>query len=318
MEQSVRRRLRVHQKTWEADGVTSVTFVDPTGAELPQWQPGAHLALHLPNGVVREYSLCSDPQDTTRWSVAVLRAERSRGGSAYVHESLQIGAEIDVDGPRSAFALDDAATEHVLVAGGIGITPIVAMMRQLRAEGRPWRLLYAGRSRAAMAFVDEIAAGPTGQVTVHADDEAGGLPDLAGTLSGLAPTAVVYCCGPAPLIDAVTAAVPDPGQVRTERFAAPEPAPCTGEDTAFDVIVESTGRRIPVPPTVSVLDALTAAGVPVPNSCTEGICGTCEVGVIKGDVDHRDFLLTESEHAAGSTMFPCVSRCRSAELVLDL
>lgn len=178
--------------------------------------------------MVREYSLCSDPQDTTRWSVAVLRAERSRGGSAYVHESLQIGAEIDVDGPRSAFALDDAATEHVLVAGGIGITPIVAMMRQLRAEGRPWRLLYAGRSRAAMAFVDEIAAGPTGQVTVHADDEAGGLPDLAGTLSGLAPTAVVYCCGPAPLIDAVTAAVPDPGQVRTERFAAPEPAPCTG------------------------------------------------------------------------------------------
>ena len=311
------RVLRVQQKTWEADGITSVTLVDPTGADLPVWEPGAHIALHLPGGLIREYSLCSDPKDTSRWTVAVLRAEQSRGGSVLVHDRLSVGAEITVDSPRNAFAIDGEAREHVLVAGGVGITPIIAMQRRLAADGKRWRMLYAGRSRRTMAFVDEVAA-QGDSVTIHADDEVGGHPDLRALVGAVEPGAVIYCCGPAPLLDAVAAHVPKGSTLRTERFAAP-PAPVTdGAETAFDVVLERTGQRVNVGSATSVLDALLDAGVDVPSSCTEGICGTCEVGVIKGDVDHRDFLLSEDEHAANQTMFPCVSRCRSAELVLDL
>ncbi|GAB88546.1 PDR/VanB family oxidoreductase [Gordonia rhizosphera] len=310
------RALRVHQKTWEADGVTSVTLVDPTGAPLPTWEPGSHVALQLPGGLVREYSLCSDPEDTARWTVAVLRAEQSRGGSAFVHDRLSVGAEVEVCGPRNAFAIDDDAREHVLVAGGVGITPIIAMMRRLHRDGHPWRMLYAGRSRRSMAFVDEVAL--HADSTIHADDEQGGLPDLAGVVATAPAGAVVYCCGPAPLLDAVAAHVPEGVTLRTERFAAPIAAAPAGDDTAFDVVLDRSGQRVTVGPDTSVLDALLEAGVDVPSSCTEGICGTCEVGVVKGDVDHRDFLLSEAEHAANTTMFPCVSRCRSAELVLDL
>ncbi|PXW36064.1 UNVERIFIED_CONTAM: ferredoxin-NADP reductase [Williamsia faeni] len=317
MHENTTRRLRVQQKSFEAEGVTSVTLVDPTGAPLPTWEPGAHVALHLPGGLVREYSLCSDPEDTNRWTVAVLRAERSRGGSVHVHDKLSVGTEIEVAGPRSAFALDTGADEHVLIAGGVGITPIVAMMRHLERTARPWRMLYAGRSRSSMAFADEVSRS-AGEAAIHADDEQGGLPDLPAMLGELGPGAVVYCCGPAPLLDAVANAVPAQASLRTERFAAPEVVVSETGDTAFDVVLERSGRRLPVAPEQSVLDALLDGGLDVPSSCTEGICGTCEVGVIKGDVDHRDFLLGESEHADNKIMFPCVSRCRSAELVLDL
>ncbi|MDJ0395039.1 PDR/VanB family oxidoreductase [Rhodococcus sp. G-MC3] len=316
MSENTARTLRVQQKSYEADGVTSVTLVDPTGAPLPTWEPGAHVALRLPGGLVREYSLCSDPRDTSQWTVAVLRAEQSRGGSAHVHDKLSVGASIEVDGPRNAFALDEDATKHVLIAGGVGITPIVAMMRKLSSTGHDWTMLYAGRSRTSMAFVDEVAATET--ATIHADDEQGGLPDLSALLGGLGAGAVVYCCGPAPLLDAVAAAIPPGAALRTERFAAPEAIVPEGGDTAFDVVLDRSGERVAVGSGQSVLDALLDAGLDLPSSCTEGICGTCEVGVIKGDVDHRDFLLGESEHAANKTMFPCVSRCRSAELVLDL
>jgi tetrachlorobenzoquinone reductase len=317
MHENTTRRLRVQQKRYEADGVTSITLVDPTGAPLPTWEPGAHVALHLPGGLVREYSLCSDPEDTSEWTVAVLRAEASRGGSVHVHDKLSVGALIEVAGPRSAFTLDGTADEHILIAGGVGITPIVAMMRRLEKTGRTWRMLYAGRSRSSMAFADEVGRS-AGEASIHADDEQGGLPDLPEMLDGLGAGAVVYCCGPAPLLDAVAKAVPEQATLRTERFAAPETALSEDGDTAFDVVLERSGTRIPVAQGQSVLDALLDGGLDVPSSCTEGICGTCEVGVIKGDVDHRDFLLGESEHAANKVMFPCVSRCRSAELVLDL
>jgi ferredoxin-NADP reductase len=317
MHEPTSRVLRVHQKTWEADGVTSITLVDPAGASLPSWEPGAHIALHLPGGLVREYSLCSDPADTTLWTVAVLRAEQSRGGSTLVHDQLSVGALIEVDGPRNAFKLDPDAQEHLLVAGGVGITPIVAMMRRLNNDGCAWKMLYAGRSRTSMAFVDEVA-GHVGQSIVHADDENGGLADLASFVGSAGPGAVVYCCGPAALLDAVAAVTPAGVTLRTERFSAPPAAAPAVDESAFDVVLERSGTRLQVGPDVSVLDALIDAGVDVPSSCTEGICGTCEVGVVKGDVDHRDFLLSESEHAANTTMFPCVSRCRSAELVLDL
>ncbi|WP_084533220.1 PDR/VanB family oxidoreductase [Nocardia fusca] len=317
MDEPMRRTLRVQQKTWEADGVISITFADPSGAQLPAWEPGAHLALHLPNGLVREYSLCSDPSDRSCWTVAVLRTPDSRGGSTHIHDLLPVGGLLEVEGPRQNFALDTAA-RHILVAGGIGITPILSMVRTLHRDGANWTLLYTGRSRSTMAFLDEIDSLPADRVTIHADDAAAGrYPDLAGLLGDIDADTVAYCCGPEALMAACRDALPDPGQLRIERFKAPEPI-ATGEDTAFDVILAGSGRRIPVGPEVSVLSALQNAGVPVESSCTEGICGTCEVGVVKGDVEHRDFLLSPEEQQTGGTMFVCVSRCRSAELVLDL
>lgn len=310
--------LRVHQKTWEAQGITSVTLVHPEGKPLPRWEPGAHLALHLPNGLVREYSLCSDPDDTSRWTVAVLRAPDSRGGSALVHDELPIGSEIVVDGPRNLFGLDEAQ-RHLLIAGGIGITPIVAMARALEARGADWNLLYTGRSREVMAFVDELSALPAGRVTLHMDDQAEGFADIAGTVQGVDDETLVYCCGPATLMEAVEVNMADTSRLRLERFRAPEPKVDPDvPDGAFDVVINSSGERVHVASDVTVLDALAAAGVDVPSSCTEGICGSCETGVVSGDIDHRDYILTDEEKESGCTMCICVSRCRSAELVLDL
>lgn len=312
--------LRVHQKTWEARGVTSVTLVHPEGESLPRWDPGAHLSLHLPGGLVREYSLCSDPDDTSRWSVAVQRAPDSRGGSRLIHEELQIGDEILVDGPRNLFQLDEESPRHLLVAGGIGITPIVAMTRALQAKGADWHLLYTGRSREVMAFVSEISALPADRVTVHVDDETGGFADVSGVVGGVGEETVVYCCGPAALMEIVELSVPDTSRLRLERFRAPEPATTDEESTdeSFDVVLESSGERVHVGAETSILDALAEAGHDVPFSCTEGICGTCETGVVSGEIEHRDFLLSEDEKESGDTMCICVSRCRGPELVLDL
>lgn len=310
--------LRVQQKTWEADGITSVTLVDPSGNPLPTWKPGAHLALHLPNGLVREYSLCSDPHDSTRWTVAVLRTADSRGGSAYVHDSLPVGAHIAVDGPRNAFHLEEGP-KHFLIAGGIGITPILPMVRDLHERGADWSLLYTGRSRKTMAFLSAVEQLPRERVHVHVDDENGCYPDLKGILHSQDPRTLVYCCGPTPLMDAVAQGMEDPSLLRLERFKAPERELVPGEtDQAFEVVLNSTGERIPVDPEESVLEALEAAGVAVESSCTEGICGTCETRVLAGEVDHRDFLLSPEEHEAAGTMMVCVSRCRGRELVLDL
>lgn len=311
--------LRVHQKTWEAKGVTSVTFVHPDGQALPRWEPGAHLSLHLPNGLVREYSLCSDPDDTARWTVAVLRVPDSRGGSRLIHDELPIGAEVLVDGPRNLFRLDAEKPRHLLVAGGIGITPIVAMTRALQTKGADWHLLYTGRSREVMAFVEEIAGLPADRVTIHVDDEVGGYADIGQAVGGAGDDTIVYCCGPATLMEAVEVSVPDTSRLRLERFRAPEPkAEPDTPDGDFDVVINSTGERIHVGADTSILDALAGVGHDMPFSCTEGICGTCETGVVSGDVDHRDYLLSDEEKEVGATMCICVSRCRSAELVLDL
>lgn len=311
--------LRVQQKRWEADGVVSITFVDPHGSALPQWLPGAHLSLHLPNGLTREYSLCSDPNDTSAWTVAVLRTADSRGGSRLIHDELPVGTLLKVEGPRNNFALEHAG-RYALVAGGIGITPIISMVRRLEAAGADWSLLYTGRSRSTMAFLPEISGLPAHRISIHAMDEAGGAyADLAGAVGGLPPEAQVYACGPESLMQAVAGAMADESQLRIERFKAPEvvPGPET-EATGFDVICQRSSQRVAVGPDISVLDALNDAGINVPSSCAEGICGTCETGVIAGDVDHRDFLLSPAEKAENKTMFVCVSRCRSRELILDL
>lgn len=309
--------VRVHQTTWLASDVVRVELRDPAAETLPTWEPGAHLSLHLPNGLVREYSLCGDPADRHSWTVAVLHEPSSRGGSSWVHERLTAGTLVEVDGPYNNFPLEDAR-RYVLVAGGIGVTPVLSMAAELTSREADWHMLYCGQSRSGMAFLPELAGLGGERVRVHADDEHGGPPELSDALAGVGPDTVVYCCGPEPLIQAVEAALPDRSALRVERFRAPEQPEPRDSDDGFDVVCGGSGTRVRVEPGTSVLDALDEVGVTVPSSCREGICGTCETKVLGGRPDHRDFVLSDAEKAGGDTMLLCVSRCRSDELHLDL
>ncbi|GAB4098425.1 PDR/VanB family oxidoreductase [Sinomonas halotolerans] len=317
--------LEVTRVREEADGVVGLTLTDPLGGELPAWEPGAHAEVVLPNGLVRHYSLCSDPTDRRRWRVAVLREAAGRGGSAFVHDELRPGTKVRARLPRQGFAFG-ADGPVLFIAGGIGITPLLPMMRAAEGAGIAWRLVYLGRSRARMAFLGEIAAlhsaaGGGGRVTVHASGESGPF-DLVGLIDGLAAGETVYACGPERLLAALEehpVLAAEPGRLRTERFAPgngapPGPGP---QDRAF-MVETSDGTEVLVPPGVSILDALDAAGFRTLSSCRSGTCGTCETPVLAGVPDHRDSLLTDDERAAGETMMLCVSRCSGERLVLDL
>jgi ferredoxin-NADP reductase len=301
---------RVHDA---AEGVRGLTLRAAGGGDLPEWQPGAHVDLILGEGLVRQYSLCGDPADRQRWELAVLREPDGRGGSRYVHEKLAEGARLDAEGPRNHFRLDGSPA-YIFIAGGIGITPILPMIAAASAAGADWRLLYGGRRRESMAFLDRLA-GHGDRVSVCPQDTTG-LLDL-GLLDTPRPGTLVYCCGPAPLLDAVEARCAGwpAGSLRVERFTAPE---VTGPDHDFDVELAATGKTVRVPSGVSILKAVEEAGVPVLSSCQEGTCGTCETVVLAGEPDHRDAVLTDEERAAGDLMMICVSRCRGERLTLDL
>ncbi|MBO1268233.1 PDR/VanB family oxidoreductase [Arthrobacter cavernae] len=306
----------------EADGVLSLALQHPLGDPLPAWEPGAHIDVLLPNGLLRQYSLCSEPGDP-RWRVAVLHEKAGRGGSAFVHEELRPGSKVQVRAPRNNFSLAPAA-EYLFIAGGIGITPVLPMVRAAAASGAPWRLVYLGRSRRSMAFLGELPDG--GTVTIHADDEGGRFP-LASLLGAAGAQTHLYVCGPGPLLGAVQelTAPWDGSRVHFERFAAdpaaasPAAGPGEGPDggSSFDVEL-ADGAIVEVPAGTTILEALEAAGRFPLSSCREGICGTCETPVVSGEIDHRDSLLSGDERAAGDTMMICVSRCRGQRLVLDL
>ncbi|RZK96462.1 MAG: 2Fe-2S iron-sulfur cluster binding domain-containing protein [Rhodococcus sp. (in: high G+C Gram-positive bacteria)] len=307
--------LRVDAVTTEADGVVSLTLAPAAGGVLPPWRPGAHIDLCLTGELTRQYSLCGDLHTTDRWTVAVLDAPASRGGSAYVHRQVAAGDTIRVRGPRNHFALPDAAA-YLFVAGGIGITPILPMVEEAERNGRPWRLLYGGRSLSSMAFLDRLAQHGH-KVQVRPQDTHGFL-DLDGYLAAAAPGTAVMACGPSPLLDALHAVCETNGRItlHTERFTAPIQS--DSSDTAFDVVLARTGVTLHVEENQSILDAALGHGVPVLSSCREGLCGTCETPVLGGEPDHRDTVLTEDERARGDTMMICVSRCTSGRLVLDL
>ncbi|MEJ1195908.1 MULTISPECIES: PDR/VanB family oxidoreductase [unclassified Streptomyces] len=305
--------LLVHRTTWEADGVLSVELVHPDGKPLPAWTPGAHLDLHV-GGHVRQYSLCGDPEETGVYRLGILNEPASRGGSRHVHTKVRPGQTVRVAGPRNHFALEPAAS-YVFIAGGIGITPILAMARRADRDGIPYRLVHGGRTRASMAFGSELAA-LGGEVTLVPQDERGHI-DVAGTLADLPADALVYCCGPEPLLKAVEDAAPE-GRLRTERFAAPAVARDGGDDSAFEVECRTSGVTLHVGPGTSILEAAENAGLSVASSCRDGICGSCETRVLAGTPDHRDFLLSDTERATGETMMICVSRCASDRLVLNL
>ncbi|MFG3256101.1 PDR/VanB family oxidoreductase [Streptomyces sp. NPDC048172] len=311
------RVLTVLDRAEPADGVVRLRLGG--AGTLPSWQPGAHVDLVLPSGLVRQYSLCGDPGEADTYTIATRLTEDSRGGSREVHEVLREGVQVEVRGPRNRFPLVEAPA-YLFVAGGIGITPVLPMVRAAEAAGTPWRLLYGGRTRASMPFLDELAEldgldGGAGRVTVVPQDEAGH-PDLAGALAGIPPEAAVYCCGPEPLMDAVTALPAPRGGVHLERFSAARTPSPSGDDREFEAELRRSGGTVTVPAGTPALAAIRAAYPDTPYSCEQGFCGTCQTGVLEGEVDHRDELLTDAER--DTSMLLCVSRARGKRVVLDL
>lgn len=298
-----------------ANGVVRITLGQPDGLALPEWEPGAHIDVHL-GSLVRQYSLCSSPRKRDRYQIAVLREPSSRGGSSYVHDRLAIGDRIRISPPRNHFVQVDAA-EYVFIAGGIGITPLIPMIEAAERKGTEWRLVYGGRTASSMAFVDDLLQYGARVDLVPEDDH--GRIDLHTVLSEPVPGSAVYCCGPEGLLRSVEAlcALWPRGSLRTERFSPAADVGDVHSDTAFEVEFAKSGVTLTVPPERSILEVAEQAGVPVVYSCEEGTCGSCETPILAGLPDHRDSVLTDEQRRACSSMMICVSRARSAQLVLD-
>lgn len=308
----------VHTLRYEADGIISVELRPQGDTVFAPFEAGAHIDLHLPNGLVRSYSLVNSPQDRGRYVLGILRDRKSRGGSEYVHQQLRVGMQLPISQPRNLFALDESAPHTVLVAGGIGITPLYCMLNRLRALGKSVELLYCARSRKEAAFVDELAASAA-KVSLHFDEEQGGPIDLRAFLAERPSSAHFYCCGPTPMIDVFESHCENLGHpnVHIERFAAAAPPPSAPQGS-YEVQLARSGKSIEVPAGKSLLDALLESGVAVECSCREGVCGACETGVLEGEPEHRDGVLSKAERAANNTMMVCVSGCKGSRLVLDL
>jgi len=302
----------LERKETLADGVVRLTLRAPDGEPLPAWEPGAHLDLVLGPDLVRQYSLCGDPGDRSVLQVAVLHEPAGRGGSAHVHERLADGERLRIRGPRNHFVLVDSP-RYLFIAGGIGITPLVPMIAAVQARGAEWRLVYGGRTRASMAFADELHERYGSRVVVNPQDEFG-LLDLDTLFAGTEPGTAVYCCGPEPLLNAVEERCA-PGTLHLERFT---PKADTGPREVFEVELARSGKTLTVPADKSILEVVEDSGVLVLSSCQEGTCGTCETGVLDGVPDHRDSVLTPEEQEVGDAMMICVSRSCGARLVLDL
>ncbi|AXK83903.1 oxidoreductase [Pseudolabrys taiwanensis] len=306
---------RVRALIWEAPGVLSLELAAPDGGALPAFEPGAHIDLKLPDGTLRQYSLCGDPNDLSHYRLGI-RAVSGGMSSGYVHRKLRPGDLVTVSAPRNNFPLVEAK-HYIFVAGGIGVTPFIPMMREVSAKHGSFTLLYCNKRNEDAPFLNEIKK-LGGELSLHAS-EAGTRLDVAQRLTAVEKDAVIYCCGPEKLMLAVeeaTAAWPE-GTVHFEWFA-PRARPEDEVSGAFEVVCERSGLTVTVPPDKSILDVLTEAGIDIPRSCEQGICGTCEVRVISGDIDHRDSILSSSERAANQTMMTCVSRAKSGRLVLDI
>ncbi len=309
--------LRVQSIRYAARDTHLVELMHPAGLALPAVAPGAHIDLHLGNGVTRSYSLVHSGEHPSSYVVGVKLDAQSRGGSRYVHEQLRVGAMLPVSAPRNHFALREDTAHTVLIAGGIGITPIWCMAQRLETIGASWELWYSVRSHEDMAFAAQLRAlGP--RVRLHCDDAAGARLDLQAIIAAAPQSAHLYCCGPTPMLDAYEAAASarfPAEQVHLERFAAKQAAAVDG---GFVIALARSCRELVVPSGASVLKVLLDNGIAVDSSCQEGICGCCEVVVLEGEVDHRDAILSESERAANKTMMVCCSGARSSRLVLDL
>ena len=287
------------------------------GAPLPSWEPGAHIDALLPSGLVRQYSLCGEPGQAT-WRIAVLREPAGRGGSLWLSDRLNVGQRLRFAGPRNHFRFHGDATGPVLlVAGGIGITPLVPMAATAAGAGLDYTIHYSAPTRAALALLAELRERHGERLVTHVSDEGSRL-DVASLVGAADSGTVVYCCGPAGLLDEVESACHTAGLVlHEERFVASGlTAPVWTEP--FEVELAASGYSVTVPPDRSVLDVVESSGALVLSSCHEGTCGTCETVVLQGEIDHRDSILTPSERARGDVMYVCVSRAAGPRIVLDL
>jgi tetrachlorobenzoquinone reductase len=315
-------QVRVRAVTYEAEGILGLELVPmPPLRELPPFTAGAHIDLHLPNGLIRSYSLLNAPHERHRYLIGVNKDAQSRGGSRYLHEVLRAGDTLAIGAPRNNFPLDEASPMNVFIAGGIGITPLMGMIARSQALGTPWKLHYAARTRRNAAFLDTLHGyhnDPNVELSLNFDQEPGGrMLDLAAIVQALPHGAHVYCCGPLPMLAAyekATAGLP-PERVHMEYFAAKDAA---ATDGGFTVELARSGKSVQVRAGQTILDSLMDIGIEPPYACQEGICGTCEVRVIEGIPDHRDLVLSSAEKAANDRIMVCCSGSRSARLVLDL
>ncbi|MCY1082870.1 PDR/VanB family oxidoreductase [Archangium lansingense] len=316
--------LRVQRITPEAEGILSYELVPAEGGSLPPFEAGSHLDVHVPGGFLRQYSLCNDSAETHRYLIAVQRDAKGRGGSRAMHERVRVGEVLTTSLPRCDFPLLYARS-YVLVAGGIGITPMLSMAWQLERQGANWHLHYCTRSPERTAF-RELLASPAfaAHVTFHHDggDPSRGL-DVRALLATRTGGTRLYCCGPAPLMRAVREASVHhqwPNEkVHFEAFTAEATGAISNRaDTEFNVVIRSTGATYPVPPGQTVLNVLRKNGLRVQSDCEAGTCGTCLTRVLDGDPDHRDTFLAEPQRNTCRNMLVCVSRARSRKLVLDL
>ncbi len=306
--------VRVARAERIAEDIHVFELRDPGGADLPEFSAGAHVSVKVPSGLLRKYSLCNDPAERDRYVIAVKRETNGRGGSDSLIRDVAAGAELRVSPPANNFALAKSPAGHLLIAGGIGITPIMAMIHHLKATGGRFTLYYCTRSPELTAFQAELSAPELrGQVTIHHD---GGDPARALDLWPILekPKGQLYCCGPRGMMQAVRDMTGhwSPSAVHFEAFTDAAPKP---DGKPFVVRLARSGETVEVPAGVTILEALRAKGLDVPSSCESGTCGTCRTKLIAGDVDHRDLVLSEGEHA--TNIMVCVSRARSGELVID-
>lgn len=316
-------KLRVRSVVYQTADINAYELVHPSGCELPPFTAGSHIDVHLDDGRVRQYSLCNSPTEESRYMIAVLNQPHGRGGSKAIHERLHAGSLLSVSAPRNNFALNEKAESYLLMAGGIGITPILSMIYRLRDIGADFKLHFCTRTLERTPFSSEIVGlVEPGRLFIHHDEgnPRNGL-DIANLLeTEKAAGRHIYCCGPAAFIDAVQSQAHHwPSEnIHFERFAAPSTSADTHEECldVFQVRLEQSGQIIDVPQDMSIVQALRAHGIDVPTSCEAGLCGTCRTRYLSGTPDHRDYLLSQEERE--HEMLICCSRSRTPLLTLDL
>jgi vanillate O-demethylase ferredoxin subunit len=313
-------KVVVRKREEQGDGVAILDLSDPSGQPLPAFEAGAHIDIHVKTGLVRQYSLCGNPTNTGVYRLGVLKDPASRGGSLAVHEYLHEGQEVHISAPRNLFALAPDASRSILIGGGIGITPMIAMAYALESTQSDFELHYCGRSRSRSAFLNELEnADFARHVFTHFDDEAPSQKlDLPAVLSAAAVGVHAYVCGPAGFMDwvireALRAGYAD-DHVHREYFQVEVDASGAG----FEVVAQRSGKTVQVAEGQSIVDALSAVGVKIEISCEQGVCGTCLCDVLEGEPDHRDVYLTDDEKAANDQILVCCSRAKSKKLVLDI
>ncbi|HEY4295044.1 MAG TPA: PDR/VanB family oxidoreductase [Paraburkholderia sp.] len=307
--------LRVTAIRYAANEINVYELRRPDNATLPAVEPGAHIDVHLPGGIVRQYSLVNGGSDLRAYLIAIKRERASRGGSSFMHDRLRVGQLLEISGPRNSFPLNENSRHTVLIAGGIGVTAIWAMAQHLESIGRSFEMHYACRERADAAFLDDIER--LAHARIHVDANCGGKPlDVRAIVANAPADAHFYCCGPLPMLDAfeaATASLPAE-QVHVEYFAPKQMAALNG---GYVVQLQRTGQEFAVPEGKTILQVLRDAGVSAPYSCEEGICGACQVNVVSGVPDHRDSVLSASEQQSGKTMLICCSGSKTERLVID-